>query len=595
MKIVKKSEKIKLIIVSFLWVVLCFSIILYRYTPVFLRIDDVKMRWIISGAYLGENSGHAFFLKYPFSYIIKMLYSSFPNHYWYGFCFIVIHALCLYLIIFKILVQFGKGKFRNHICLSILATLIFLFFDIDNILNLEFTSLAAICGSTGLFLLIVDVEENSIKKNIFDIIGYTILFVLCYSIRLSVFNMIVFFIIAIILFSKISIKYIAYNWKESLDLFWKSNKKIFIITIFLVFAIGIIKITNTIAYISEDWKEFKSYNSKRSSLYDYDDTIPDFYENIDFYEDMGIDENSYMAIIDYNIGFPEHISMESINLISDYNKNVKMDRNIKDALFTVYEVLFDEDFAFITVILMFLSFINICLFFFIKNGFSRGYLICIVGILFECVYVALGDRFPERVVIAILLVWNAINWGYLLNNLKMFNYDICNYKSIVVSKKFEFVLLSFIVLFLLSFVLNIKYTKLTYEIDETTEKLSNIQPIKDYVSENVENFYFMTTHLISRKYAEAWNEELNYCNFHELGGWEMFSPCFEKKMEKEEFDSIERALLKENVYLITDEQYVIEYISKYYNNKYGENVIPEIESVIPGNSCEFYVIKFLYD
>ena len=75
----------------------------------------------------------------------------------------------------------------------------------------------------------------------------------------------------------------------------------------------------------------------------------------------------------------------------------------------------------------------------------------------------------------------------------------------------------------------------------------------------------------------------------------MFSPCFEKKMEKEEFDSIERALLKENVYLITDEQYVIEYISKYYNNKYGENVIPEIESVIPGNSCEFYVIKFLYD
>lgn len=592
-KLVKNNEKIRLIIVAFLCVLLCFLILLNKYTPVFLRIDDVKMRWIISGAYTGNPSAYALYLKYPFSYIIKMLYVLFPNNYWYSISFIAIHAICLFMVLFKILEQFGKRKMRNYIVIIISVVLVFLFFNIDNILNLEFTSLAAVCGSTGLFLLIIEKEDNSIKNNLFNICCYIFLFVLCYGIRLSVFKMVSVFIMTVMIFSKSNIKYIQNNWKKTINLFWISNKKMIISIILILFTVGATKISNIIAYSSDDWKEFQSYNSKRSLLYDYEDMIPDYYENMDFYQNLEIDENSYLAITDYNIGFPEEISIETINSISEYSKKTKIRGSIEEAFYVVYEVLFDEDFAFITIILMFFSFINVCLFFLSnqKNHF-RAYLICIIGILFECFYMGIGGRFPERVVISILLIWNAVNWGYLINNLKFYNHNTYDYKKIITSNKIISGLFFIILIFLLLFILSIKYTKLTYKIDEASAKLSNILPIKEYVNTNKENFYYMTTHLISRKYSEMWNEEPIYCNFQELGGWEMFSPCFEEKMNKEEFKSIESALLKEKVYLITDEQYAIDYILTYYNNKYGGSVISEIEDVIPGNNCDFYVISF---
>ena len=161
-KIIKHISMISLVVLYTIFVVLYFQ-------PVFPRIDDVKMRWIISGAYTGDPSAYGLFLKYPFAYLISILYQNFPQTPWYGGGFIAIHVICLFIIIDKVLKIFPMKKFWKSILVCGIIMLIYSFFNIENIVLLEYTSLAALTGGTALFLLITQENERKEKKATYNL------------------------------------------------------------------------------------------------------------------------------------------------------------------------------------------------------------------------------------------------------------------------------------------------------------------------------------------------------------------------------------------------------------------------------------------
>lgn len=557
--------------------------IVLRFNPVFPRIDDIKMRWIISGAYTGEGSSYALFIKYPLAYIIMLLYKWIPNIPWYGGIFIVIHVFCLFVIISRVLRMFSISKITHVLFSSAMIILIFSFFNIENIVLLEYTSLAALTGSTAIFTLIV--EE---KTSILDYFLSLFLLLLCYNLRLSVFRMVIAFVL-VVLCTKIILKR---PFSKLLNSLWCNNKILIIFTVIGIFSIAGIKTINDFAYSPTEWKTFREYNSYRSRLFDHD-TIPDYWENEVFYQSLGITEEVYYSILDYNIGFSEIVSIDTINEIYDKSNDYKEETSLKKGILATYDVLFDDNHALTTSLLIILTVFNLVLLFWNKRTrLFIGYAICIGGILLECIYIGIGGRFPDRVVMAITLLWTFINCGYFVRILKELKLNIKYFQNIILFRKAESILLICGIVFILAVVLIIKYDIISTKRYESISKLINMQPVKEYISNNEENFYFITTHMLSRDYVETWNETPTYCNFHELGGWEMFSPCYHEKMENKNIDSIEDSLLENHTYLITDELYAADYMLQYYDQKYEESVTMNIDHRIESNKTVYYVIKF---
>ena len=581
-KIIKYISMISLVVLYTIFVV-------FRFQPVFPRIDDVKMRWIISGAYTGDPSAYGLFLKYPFAYLMSILYRGFPEIPWYGGVFIAIHAICLFVITDKVLRIFPVKKFWKSILVCVIVILIYSFFNIENILLLEYTSLAALAGGTALFLLIT--QENKEKGKYRDYIFAILLLMLCYFLRLSVFKMILPFVL-VILCTKMN-----YKKMDSTVGFLKNNLKIFVFVVVGVLCIGSMRMINESEYSTKEWKNFREYNSKRSALFDYD-AIPDYWENLEFYTSLGITEEVYNSILDYNIGFSEKVSIDTINKIYEKSKDIKEHKSVKTGILTAYNALFHEEYAITTTILIVIALLNLVIMLFNrKKALFLGFLFCTGGVLLESIGVGIGGRFPDRVIMSLTLVWTCLNFSYLLLGWKEMKFCRHEKTQYLQERKSEFIFLSLAFIFIIGLGLTVKYDIISTKRYEAFKKLEDTQPIKEYMAFHKDNFYFMTTHLMSRYYIESWSETPTYCNFHELGGWEMYSPCYNEKMKKLGFESVEEALLQENVYIITDEWYAIEYMTfyfneKFYNDKYYNGITANIEETLQADGREYYVVKF---
>ena len=111
--------------------------------------DDRFVRDIVSGAYLGYPDAHMIFIKYPFSYLLKILYQIYNGTDWYGLTMVACHSLCLALVMYRILSWMDTAKKRVWTGLLILA--VFTAVWLSKTVIFTYTTAAAALGITGLF------------------------------------------------------------------------------------------------------------------------------------------------------------------------------------------------------------------------------------------------------------------------------------------------------------------------------------------------------------------------------------------------------------------------------------------------------------
>ena len=90
--------------------------------------------------------------------------------------------------------------------------------------------------------------------------------------------------------------------------------------IFMVIGLFVCQIAHRIAYSNPEWKEFNRFFDNRTELYDFQ-YIPDYAENKDFYDSIGLSESEQKLLLNCNFELDDEISFKvsGKNLVIQYD------------------------------------------------------------------------------------------------------------------------------------------------------------------------------------------------------------------------------------------------------------------------------------
>ena len=111
-------------------------------------------------------------------------------------------------------------------------------------------------------------------------------------VRDSVFFMFAPFIVLAFFYKNVKLKEV--TGKKRLEI-----KRISAVIISIAVFAGTLGI-DTLAYKSEEWQEYKEFNSVRSQIFDYYG-FPSYDQYRDFYSECGISEEEYLCLVSYNL------------------------------------------------------------------------------------------------------------------------------------------------------------------------------------------------------------------------------------------------------------------------------------------------------
>ena len=113
----------------------------------------------------------------------------------------------------------------------------------------------------------------------------------------------------------------------------------------------------------------------------------------------------------------------------------------------------------------------------------------------------------------------------------------------------------------------------------------------DYFADNKDNFYFIDVYtsvscgedmaegetFFSEKMFK--NVDNTYANHDLMGGWASKSPLTEKKFKAFGFDSMQDAILLDNVYVVQNKSEDIKWLTDYYTEKGYDIQITKVDTV----------------
>lgn len=538
MKFIENNQKNKV----YYWSIVCLMTFLFAmllFTPITYAInDDVAMKNIASGVISGTPDGHLIFIKYALGYIISVLYRLYDGIDWYGSFMIGVMLLCTVMIL-KRFVCFLKKDFVFGITAS--AT-IFMIVIYDNIVNFQFTVVAAIVAATALFLYnTIDLEKQNYQKE------YLVILLLAwtaYCIRSRVFIMALPFAGVIFFTSKDKLK----------------NKLVF--AVILLMGIFAIEGVETVAYDSKEWDDYLKFNEARSELYDYYG-IPSYEENEEFYKSINIKKHDVENLKEYRLYFvSDEVRDGKVNQVADYAKQQWEQQNtitekMGKGLDLIIERLRENEFGALFFITLFVLVLNLYDAVLCNKGTIGLSVIFVAVEITLWIYLAFEGRLPERVIVSLLIIelFSLMSIWYTKHNKFIDNYVGDKSKNL------------FYVVMCLFIVMNGQ----RIEQRQNSYYNSNMQfeIVTDYFERNPENLYFIETCPIA-KYTENYSffNKNKIENFSTLGGWLAFSPLRKEGLENFKIENVARATVNNtNVFVVLET--ITDEINEFYNDKFG--------------------------
>ena len=538
MKTYKINLYLALVCVAF------YMLILWKMIPfVYGIIDDRSMMEIVSGQYLGVPDPHTIFLGYWYSVFLTGLYTVAPKIDWYALCYLILQAICMCLILYRLLC-FGKGKSGKAICI-VFSFLVFIAFGLQATVQLSFTTTAAVLGVTAVFWYAM-AEKIRAK----DVVLLFVLLFLTSQVRYDIFCMVVP-VCAVLWIFRTVVQKQRYPAQYLLPFL--------IVLIFFIAVLG-----NLAGYGSTQWRAYKSYDNSRTTIYDFPDyTFPTYEEAGEFYHSIGIKTKSQAkALINYNYTADDHITPEFFRQYIEAYKETfpssqtfvqKLVQSMKEYLKGVRDNRFHIQH--LLGLSLYVGLAACC--FWKKEWRLLGMAICTGGVQWLMwVYLQYEGRLPDRVIYSMnlmLLTTALVLWREIFSRL---SFQGLTRRVMIIAG-----------LFLCCYLAGNQMAEFRIRNTELSRWNQNVESLKEYCMEHSDNFYFndVTSFAFTTYNVRLWRDQQYVMNYMSLGDWMSYSPIWKEKLEQEGITSVKDALYgQDNVYLICNFDKGLEYLISLY-------------------------------
>lgn len=276
-KVNVKSRKVD-VLITFLINIVFFVIYTCFFELLHEANDDASISFILEGAY-GEYSPYAIFQHMWWGKLVVFMNQLIPQVKWYlvlmyGFMYV---AYCG--------ITYGLLRVQGRKIGTISSVILLIFGGYQTYVHFQFTRVAMIAGVAGMVLLFYAIEnaKDKFEKGVTLVVG-VVLALWSSMIRFQMFAMVVALVGGAIGLQRV--------WKllRSREEGWKKKLGTYV----AVFgAVGVLSIglyaVDRSYYQEGEWAEYIEFNEVRALLCDYG--FPDYFENYDLYQSLGINDN----------------------------------------------------------------------------------------------------------------------------------------------------------------------------------------------------------------------------------------------------------------------------------------------------------------
>lgn len=271
------------IILSFVVAFFILAIVFLWLHPVFMTIDDARLRYVYAGYSTGTPESSYLFSYFPYSFLVSKLYSFVPGLPWYAFCQFFLIGLSSALIGKTIYKISYRKKIRMWIAVA-LHVLLYVTFCMISTVMMHFEITGIMCGSAAVVLLCgLSFSEDTKKQKIFDIAMAAFCLFIGLAIQYNTFYSSCCYVLVAV----------AYQFFRAIS--DKKMKRFFIFACTVAVMLGMVFALNYVvekkSKDTSDWQTYYAYNKYRVSFWDYPHVT--YSEDPELFESLGWTENFY--------------------------------------------------------------------------------------------------------------------------------------------------------------------------------------------------------------------------------------------------------------------------------------------------------------
>ena len=582
-----------------------YSILLFIFLPIllfwakditvtFYNNDDLYIKLLASGEFTGSPEAHLLHIGYFTSAILNILYKLLPSIPWYGLLLFSYGYLCIMLSLYILSKQIKRPYLR--IFFSLTFSLISFTFLWIHIIELQYTTITAIVCALSLVCFYLSEESENIpsfiQKNILSIVT---------------------FFLALELRNKACIMFIPIFILIGLVKCIK-NHKMFkpILAYFSILLLVVILsyTTKEIAYSADEWKSFRTYNTARENIVDYNG-FPDYKEYQADYESLGVSFQSYISattryhlLLDDNINTEFMVKMDSLS--PDYKPTLKemfhgffyrhvisyMDRPVNLIVYVFYLFVF----LFIFVSKRWDALLDLSALF-IGRMTIWTYLLFINRPIHR---VTQGVYIVEFLLLLSIFLGQKLCFTDATNQTLQHRFSAKKLWHFIANKKLlpkRIVLVLFLVTVIFTTVkFGIPHISMIsgYSKERIYFSLAYAD-MRKYFYEHENNLYLLDSNSFSSFTEDVFASPLpSHSNFVPLGNWLANSPWTDNIASRRNITSYEEAAItQDNIYFVfmnTDSTNYL-YLENYFKSKYPNITLVICDTVYTSNGLEFYVLQ----
>ncbi|MGN1313709.1 MAG: hypothetical protein ACI4VG_01695 [Lachnospiraceae bacterium] len=520
--------------------------------------DDVVIKDILSGAYLGTPDGHTNQILYPLGWLISTLYRWMPQVPVYGLFLLACYGLCFYLIGYRSL-RFYR-KLRGKLLLLLLESVIFLSLFLWELVYVQYSVVCGLLAGTACFWFYTTKLE--LTPGYFWLSALPALFLvwLAFLLRSEMLLLMTPFMGAVGI----------YHWYEEVQrnrdiyrgvektrlcrrIFSRANNQKYLLFV-LAAALGCtgLWVLDSFAYRSADWKEYRRFFDARTLVYDYT-WYPSYEENQEFYESIGMSEEQYGLIDSYNFALDEKITADTLKRIAAYGERAGQQGGllprIKSGIWDMgYRMAASSDSPYNYFVLTAYGLVILLAFLQKDKSYVWKLLLLVLVRSISWMYLLLAGRAVSRITHPLYFAEFLCLLGFLVRELH--DRPLWNMESYYRKGAMGLLVGISIISGLFMFPAVKKEQIRRQDVNKTIEEL------RDYTAAEPDNYYLLdvySTVAFSEKMFSAHSAEEK--NYDILGGWVCHSPLQKRIISEYAGDSeitVSEALLLENFYFVLE-------------------------------------------
>lgn len=517
----------------------------------FLTNDDLIMQMIANGLVSGQPDGHLVYSGFFWGWPLSLLYRITGAVDWYSLAQLFFLIFGSLIVLVKLTKRIERPVYR--IPVFIISSFVWAITLFRCFLQLQYTVTSAFVGSVAIFwALLIDIDEDK-RRWIRDVIIVSLLVFVSYNIRNKALLMLIPFALAG-WFGKWVFK--GFKGKTTNIRFATLFASIFVV---LLISEG----ANRVYYSGDEWQNYLAFNTAREGVFDYTG-FPDYDNNVETYESIGMSEADYEAIAYYDLQLlMEDINEESLKTI--YAMNPK-----GEGLIPVGQIL--------------KNFIGRNLAYTDRPVNFLAYIIWIVAAVLAVI--RLIKEKNKAIFVNLLLIFTArmALWIYLINagrlpdriTWSLYIAEIMTLLALLINEKYErtgnLVLISGAVIIMAEtlFIGFPKAVKIKGDNMAKNYYATSFEQLLDYTAEHPDNLYFLDANSLANVSRLKKSHEGAPIAF--LGGWLPGAPVEQEMLLahgiKDPTDHLDVLNNKDAYFVfkdseITNEEYLLSFYSQY--------------------------------